>query len=163
MMKFQSLFMNKLKRSTPSDGSRRKQEMVASTAVDLGPTASLQSRTMMYARETAQPSNTRLVLTSERPLPRPPTSGKPMTASEQYWAARALTAEALLSMKSIHYEQIQMLSATEETKRAEQSYTYFLLDIKLLQAPPRLDPYTSQSQFSLRLRRWHWIPLRLRA
>ncbi len=110
--------MNKLKRSTPSDGSRRKQEMVASTAVDLGPTASLQSRTMMYARETAQPSNTRLVLTSERPLPRPPTSGKPMTASEQYWAARALTAEALLSMKSIHYEQIQMLSATEETKRA---------------------------------------------
>ncbi|EKM57363.1 uncharacterized protein PHACADRAFT_172993 [Phanerochaete carnosa HHB-10118-sp] len=42
---------------------------------------------------------------------------KPVTPAEQYWAARALTAEAILSVKTQHHEEIKMLAVVEETKR----------------------------------------------
>lgn len=43
---------------------------------------------------------------------------KPTTAAEQYWAARALTAETLLSARLAHHGELLALSAEEEEKRA---------------------------------------------
>lgn len=49
-----------------------------------------------------------------------PKSAKPVTATEQYWAARALTAEALLSVKTQHHAEIRTLAVVEETKRMQE-------------------------------------------
>ena len=46
-----------------------------------------------------------------------PKSVKPVTPAEQYWAARALTAEALLSVKTQHHEEMKVMAVVEETKR----------------------------------------------
>ncbi|EPT03221.1 hypothetical protein FOMPIDRAFT_1035569 [Fomitopsis schrenkii] len=45
---------------------------------------------------------------------------KPTTAAEQYWAARALTAETLLSARLAHHGELLALSAEEEEKRARE-------------------------------------------
>ena len=47
-----------------------------------------------------------------------PKSVKPVTPAEQYWAARALTAEAILSAKVQHHQEIRTLAVVEETKRS---------------------------------------------
>jgi len=46
-----------------------------------------------------------------------------MTLTEQYWAARALTAEALLSAKTMHHKELNTLSSEAETKRATELTT----------------------------------------
>ena len=46
-----------------------------------------------------------------------PASVKPTTPAEQYWAARALTAETLLSARLAHQGELLALSAAEEEKR----------------------------------------------
>ena len=46
-----------------------------------------------------------------------PPSVKPTTTAEQYWAARALTAETLLSARLAHQGELVALSAAEEEKR----------------------------------------------
>ncbi|KAI0340316.1 hypothetical protein BDW22DRAFT_1360250 [Trametopsis cervina] len=43
-----------------------------------------------------------------------------MTQSEQYWAARALTAEALLSAKVMHQQELTTLSTVADVKRTEE-------------------------------------------
>lgn len=43
---------------------------------------------------------------------------QPRTSAEQYWAARALTAETLLSARVEHHRELRSLSYVEETKRA---------------------------------------------
>ncbi|KAF8178110.1 hypothetical protein K438DRAFT_1978075 [Mycena galopus ATCC 62051] len=43
---------------------------------------------------------------------------QPRTSAEQYWAARALTAETLLSARLEHHRELRSLSYVEETKRA---------------------------------------------
>ncbi|KAI0725946.1 hypothetical protein C8Q72DRAFT_888088 [Fomitopsis betulina] len=48
---------------------------------------------------------------------------KPTTAAEQYWAARALTAETLLSARLAHHGELLALSAEEEEKRAREIAT----------------------------------------
>ncbi|KAJ6511467.1 hypothetical protein C8R47DRAFT_1095172 [Mycena vitilis] len=45
---------------------------------------------------------------------------QPRTSSEQYWAARALTAETLLAARLEHHREIRSLSYVEETKRARE-------------------------------------------
>ena len=46
-----------------------------------------------------------------------PVKAKPVTPAEQYWAARALTAEALLSVKTAHHEEMRVLAVEGETRR----------------------------------------------
>ncbi|KAJ6481810.1 hypothetical protein C8R45DRAFT_1100222 [Mycena sanguinolenta] len=45
---------------------------------------------------------------------------QPRTSSEQYWAARALTAETLLTARLEHHRELRSLSYVEETKRARE-------------------------------------------
>lgn len=40
-----------------------------------------------------------------------------LSPNEQYWAARALTAEALLSAKECHYRELRNLTSEEDAKR----------------------------------------------
>ncbi|KAJ7481792.1 hypothetical protein FB451DRAFT_137380 [Mycena latifolia] len=45
---------------------------------------------------------------------------QPRTSSEQYWAARALTAETLLSARLEHQRELRSLSYAEESKRVKE-------------------------------------------
>ncbi|KAJ6588555.1 hypothetical protein B0H19DRAFT_1100017 [Mycena capillaripes] len=45
---------------------------------------------------------------------------QPRTGAEQYWAARALTAETLLAARVEHHRELRSLSYVEETKRARE-------------------------------------------
>src|SRR6202451_3075142 len=47
-----------------------------------------------------------------------PGSLRPQSPAEQYWAARALKAETLLSARMTHHHELRSLSFTEETKRS---------------------------------------------
>jgi len=44
----------------------------------------------------------------------------PQSSAEQYWAARALKAETLLSARMAHHHELKVLSLTEETKRTSE-------------------------------------------
>ena len=77
---------------------------------------------MMYAQAAlvpARPATQPALATSaaKTALSFPP-SVKPTTTAEQYWAARALTAETLLSARLAHQGELLALSAAEEEKRA---------------------------------------------
>ena len=72
---------------------------------------------MTLARAAATVSATAIAPAISGTLPKLPTAIKPVTQAEQYWAARALTAEALLSLKTTHHEEIRTLSEAEESKR----------------------------------------------
>jgi hypothetical protein len=41
----------------------------------------------------------------------------PTTTKEQYWAARAITAEALLSAKVVHHQELTTVSSEADSKR----------------------------------------------
>ncbi|KAI0684912.1 hypothetical protein BC835DRAFT_1291698 [Cytidiella melzeri] len=43
-----------------------------------------------------------------------------MTANEQYWAARALTAEALLSAKVMHQQELSYVTSDADAKRVQE-------------------------------------------
>ncbi|KIK61389.1 hypothetical protein GYMLUDRAFT_166441 [Collybiopsis luxurians FD-317 M1] len=44
----------------------------------------------------------------------------PRTRAEQYWAARALTAETLLAARKEHYEDVKSMTFVHETKRVNE-------------------------------------------
>lgn len=46
-----------------------------------------------------------------------PPAVQPVTSTEQYWAARALTAETLLSVRSAHQEELRVISQYGDEKR----------------------------------------------
>jgi hypothetical protein len=52
------------------------------------------------------------------------TALQPRTSAEQYWAARALTAETLLSARLEHHRELRSLSYAEETKRAVRDFLF---------------------------------------
>ncbi|KAF9455672.1 hypothetical protein BDZ94DRAFT_1178921 [Collybia nuda] len=63
-------------------------------------------------KDLQQPQQTTLaVRVSGVPVP------TPTSANEQYWAARALTAEALLSAQEGHYHEIRNVASEEDAKR----------------------------------------------
>lgn len=104
--------VNKLRRPSPDKAHSAN---VAHTKESLT-VVSHESRTMALARVAA------VAAAPSKPLPPVvatpiPKTAKPVTPAEQYWAARALTAEALLSAKTRHHEEIRMLAVVEETKR----------------------------------------------
>ncbi|PBL03077.1 hypothetical protein ARMGADRAFT_1551 [Armillaria gallica] len=53
-------------------------------------------------------------------IPVPPDDVTPRSRVEQYWAARALTAEALLSARTEHHRELRTLSFGEELKRSRE-------------------------------------------
>ncbi|KAJ3552259.1 hypothetical protein NM688_g4244 [Phlebia brevispora] len=93
-MKFwRSLFMsNKLKKSRSGEN-----DAVVSKSNVL-----IQSRTMAFAQAA---------------VAQYPSAARPKTVTEQYWAARALTAEALLSVKASHQEELRQLAQSETQRR----------------------------------------------
>ena len=48
---------------------------------------------------------------------RVPPAVKPVTSTEQYWAARALTAETLLSVRSAHQQELRAMTQYGDEKR----------------------------------------------
>ncbi|EKM57366.1 uncharacterized protein PHACADRAFT_255085 [Phanerochaete carnosa HHB-10118-sp] len=78
-----------------------------------------ESRTMALARAAAVMTAPSKPLSPVVAVPIPKIV-KPVTPAEQYWAARALTAEAILSVKTQHHEEIKMLAVVEETKRTQE-------------------------------------------
>lgn len=83
----------------------------------------VQSRTMLYAQAALVPIKVTATQSNPASATVKATGGlpphvKPTTAAEQYWAARALTAETLLSARLAHHGELLALSAEEEEKRA---------------------------------------------
>ncbi|KAG7451539.1 uncharacterized protein BT62DRAFT_927248 [Guyanagaster necrorhizus] len=67
--------------------------------------------------------STKLSLDHSRTLPAPQDDVTPRSRVEQYWAARALTAEALLSARTEHHRELRTLSFGEELKRSRERNT----------------------------------------
>ncbi|TFK53000.1 hypothetical protein OE88DRAFT_1330090 [Heliocybe sulcata] len=104
--------MNKLRKprpqgiapaSTPSKWDQRTDWAVTSST----------SRTLQYA--SAAESNNPKSFT-----PNSVSFVQPQTEREQYWAARALVAETLLSQESHHHEEIRRVISLEELKRSRE-------------------------------------------
>ncbi|KAF8911356.1 hypothetical protein CPB85DRAFT_651015 [Mucidula mucida] len=88
--------MNKIKRSAPSSPSK--------------PSSSSQA---VKIRSSSSRSNSTPAPTLENEMiPRNPV--------EQYWAARALTAEALLKARTEHHRELRAMSMTEDLKRTRE-------------------------------------------
>ncbi|KAJ7090562.1 hypothetical protein C8R43DRAFT_1142069 [Mycena crocata] len=56
---------------------------------------------------------------------------RPRTNAEQYWVARALTAETLLAARLEHHRDLRLLSYAEEHKRARELAVYDARHVKL--------------------------------
>jgi hypothetical protein len=113
--------INKLRKprsSTPDPGPQhlRTQSPGASGQLTWSPTKTSRSTAALQVvdlRTRTQPS------ASLPPTPSPiRTVLKPRSAAEQYWAARALTAETLLSARATHHKELKNLAYSEEIKRA---------------------------------------------
>lgn len=105
--------MNKLRKpphhapssSSPSKHLTQHGSVIPSSAVS-------ESRTMMYARAPiVSPPSKKAMVTTVKSL-------TATSASEQYWAARALTAETLLSARLAHQSEMAQAIETAEEKRA---------------------------------------------
>ncbi|KAK7680373.1 hypothetical protein QCA50_016613 [Cerrena zonata] len=111
--------MNKLRKKPPprqNPDVQASPSNMMSTAVAIGP--AIQSRTMALAREnlditTVSPSakHSHLATTYTK-------SRQQMTTSEQYWAARALTAETMLTANAQYQLELRNLSESEQMKRS---------------------------------------------
>jgi hypothetical protein len=84
------------------------------------------SRTMMmaqasahvpYSWSTSSRKSTEEDISSSRSTRREFVGPQPTTSAAQYWAARAVTAEALLSARESHHMEIRSLSLAEDVKR----------------------------------------------
>lgn len=120
-LKQRDIFMNKLRKKPPPRQNPDPQYPTASTmstAVAISP--AVQSRTMMFARANTDVSslpsssllkNSNLATTYAK-------SKQQMTNSEQYWAARALTAETMLTANAQYQREIRNMSESERIKRS---------------------------------------------
>ena len=55
-----------------------------------------------------------------------PVEIQPLTASEQYWATRALKAEALLSAQESHHREVRSLGFSQDVKRSLSTFAAFV-------------------------------------
>ena len=55
-----------------------------------------------------------------------PVEIQPLTASEQYWATRALKAEALLSAQESHHREVRSLGFSQDVKRSVSTFAAFV-------------------------------------
>ncbi|KAH9834741.1 uncharacterized protein C8Q71DRAFT_766143 [Rhodofomes roseus] len=117
--------MNKLKKpdhETARDGRSTPTANVPNNA-QVASSSRAQSRTMMYAQSALVPASGSYrsqATTSVKTALNFPPSVKPTTTAERYWAARALTAETLLSARVDHQGELLALSTAEEEKRARE-------------------------------------------
>lgn len=110
--------MNKLKKPIPNAPAAAGQthwhgQYGAPVAVSNPPL----SRTMMYARGMVSSSTTSAV-SPIRPAISIAPAVQPTTTTEQYWAARALTAEAFLSASAVHESKMHAVISAGEVKRS---------------------------------------------
>ncbi|KAI0922717.1 hypothetical protein AcV5_009614 [Taiwanofungus camphoratus] len=109
--------MSKLKKPIhPVSLDRGRPSSVSQNAMSLSIQQPTQSRTMMYARTVLSSSTTIKTSTVDTALPAP-SSMRPVSSAEHYWAARALTAEALLSVRAAHNRDLRALQTEEEERR----------------------------------------------
>ncbi|KAF9030343.1 hypothetical protein BDZ89DRAFT_673352 [Hymenopellis radicata] len=92
--------MNKIKRSAPTSPSKAS-----------GSSQALKPRTSS-SRSNSTPAPIHQVPLENQMIPRNPV--------EQYWAARALTAEALLKARTEHHRELHAMSVTEDMKRTRE-------------------------------------------
>ncbi|KAH9944906.1 hypothetical protein B0H21DRAFT_694320 [Amylocystis lapponica] len=90
----------------------KKPQYSASVAGPSSPT----SRTMMYARTVVASSANPKAATTVDTAVRVPAVVRPVSTAEHYWAARALTAEALLSVRTAHHREVHAIAAEGEEK-----------------------------------------------
>lgn len=91
-----------------NDGTTSRTMMLAQTSLNVPYTWSLAASGRKSTSE---------VIPSSRPNRREISGPKPTSSAAQYWAARALTAEALLSARETHHAEMQSLSHAEDAKR----------------------------------------------
>lgn len=118
---FNTMFTNKLKKTLPSDSPKR---LGISSGRQI--TLSTQPVALLGAaiKQTDPP----------KPFPSSEKIVRPQTPGEQYWAARAIKAEALLSARLAHNRELRTQSMSEETKRAVSCYeirTFEYMNIEL--------------------------------
>ncbi|GBE83301.1 hypothetical protein SCP_0503490 [Sparassis crispa] len=77
-----------------------------------------QSRTMMYA--VIAPATPSTALTKPADTAVRLRSAAALNSTEQYWAARALTAEAALSVRAAFHQEVYVLTESHEEKRAHE-------------------------------------------
>ena len=112
--------MNKLRKKPPPRQNLKpdlQSSIVNAMSTAAAITPALQSRTMALARTTidvlptSSPSkHSNLATTYAK-------SRQQMTTSEQYWAARALTAETMLSASAHHQRELRSMTEVEQIKR----------------------------------------------
>lgn len=112
--------MNKLRKGPPGSGPRHNSSSVAS------------SRTLQLAQDVSVslwPARSSVKELS------PPSSRveflgpSPTSSSEQYWAARALSAETLLAAREAHHKELKELLHAEELKRAVSSHVLLTMHL----------------------------------
>lgn len=91
-----------------NDGTTSRTMMLAQTSLNVPYTWSLAASGRKSTSE---------VIPSSRPNRREISGPKPTSSAAQYWVARALTAEALLSARETHHAEMQSLSHAEDAKR----------------------------------------------
>ncbi|CCM04493.1 uncharacterized protein FIBRA_06673 [Fibroporia radiculosa] len=111
--------MNKLKRPHPPAQNNGPSKPPLQSAIHATSYSLPESRTMMYARAVV-PAPTVKVTTTVPPIPAISAAARPSSVTEQYWAARALTAETLLSARIAHQTEILELATSAEEKRSQE-------------------------------------------
>ena len=91
------------------------------------------SRTMAMATSEIRKTNavawSTVTSSSLTPIQRPQQQAQPqpMTAAEQYWATRALRAEALLEAHLTHKKEVQTVGEAHDVKREVSLFRIFLM------------------------------------
>ena len=82
--------------------------------------------TNLIARRPLISSSSTTALSKHPNLVPIPVEIQPLTASEQYWATRALKAEALLSAQESHHREVRSLGFSQDIKRSVSSFFPFV-------------------------------------
>jgi len=101
--------MNQLRKQSP-----------ASAMTTTPPASPPHSRTMMFAKATTQMTVPAISSFVEPNAMLKQEKRVKMASGEQYWAARALTAETMLSAVASHQEELRVVAATHEEKRTQE-------------------------------------------
>jgi hypothetical protein len=107
------MFTNKLKKVSTSPIPRAPQ----SSSPQLSPSKNAAS-TVSAPPYSAKSADRAVVVAPQRTHSQAPASLRPQSPVEQYWAARAIKAETLLSARMAHHRELRSLSLSEETKRS---------------------------------------------
>jgi hypothetical protein len=110
------MFTTKLKKVSTSPIPRASQP----SSPQLSPSKNAASTAAIVSAPlySAKSADRAVVIAPQRTHSQAPASLRPQSPVEQYWAARAIKAETLLSARMAHHRELRSLSLSEETKRS---------------------------------------------